>query len=231
MALKLIIESRFNENQILDYLIENDKQSGTKHFFIEGPFVQTNVPNRNGRVYPKQLMIEAVELYIKDRLDKQKGIRSYGELGHPDGVEINPDRISHYTLNLSWIGNDCMGKAEILDTPMGRIVQTILEKKLKLATSTRGLGALNDTPGKDGAKQVQSYEMIASDIVIDPSAPQGFVNGILENKEYIIKNDENSGSRVIVECYNKLEQNLEVLPKHNKNEHFATALKKFLQGI
>lgn len=230
MALKLIVESRFNEDQQLDYLIES-QQDGIRKYLIEGPFVQTNVPNRNGRVYPKDLMISAVDDYIKDRLDPTKGIRSYGELGHPDGVEINPDRISHYTQSLNWVGNDCMGKAEILDTPMGKIVMTILEKKLKLATSTRGLGSLSEAAGRDGAKEVESYEMIASDIVIDPSAPQGFVNGILENKEFIIKNDNETGVRRIVECYNKLEKDVSVLPKHNRDEHFADALTKFLKGI
>lgn len=231
MGLKLIVESQFNEEQQLSYLVERNDKTQQKSYFIEGPFVQCNVPNRNGRVYPKDLMIPSVEEYVKDRLDQSRGIRSYGELGHPEGVEINPDRISHYTVNLEWVGNDCKGKAEILDTPNGRIVMTILEKNLKLATSTRGLGSLSENTGKDGAKLVDSYEMIASDIVIDPSAPQGFVNGILENKEYIIKNDNSSGAKRIVECYNGLEKDLEILPTHNRNEHFGTALQKFLNGI
>jgi len=229
MALKLIVESRFDENLKLDYLIEQAKDTGIRKYMIEGPFVQCNVANRNGRNYPKDLMVKSVEAYITDRLDPKKGIRSYGELGHPDGVEINPDRISHYTTNLEWRGNDCMGKAEILDTPNGRIVMTILEKNLKLATSTRGLGSLSERADQNGSKMVDSYEMIASDIVIDPSAPQGFVNGILENKEYIIKDD--FGTKRIVECFQRLENDLQILPKHDRDEHFATALKKFLKGI
>lgn len=231
MGLKLIVESQYSEEQQLNYLIEKNDKTQMKSYYIEGPFVQCNVPNRNGRVYPKDLMMESVEEYTKDRLDNSRGIRSYGELGHPEGVEINPDRISHYTVNLDWIGNDCMGKAEVLDTPNGRIVMTLLEKKLKLATSTRGLGSLSETHGKDGAKLVDSYEMIASDIVIDPSAPQGFVNGILENKEFIIKNDNDTGVKRIVECYNGLEKDLEILPNHNRKEHFASALQKFLKGF
>jgi len=228
MALKLIVESRFDESQKLDYLIEDDKETKKRNYFIEGPFVQTNVKNRNGRIYPKELMEEAVAEYIKDRLDPQKGIRSYGELGHPDGVEINPDKISHYTTILNWVGNDCMGKAKVMDTPNGRIVKTILEDNLKLATSTRGLGQLANQNQNDNT--VVAYEMIASDIVVDPSAPQGFVNGILENKEYIIQGAEN-GQKRIVECYEGLERDVSYLPNRDRNTHFANALEKFLRNI
>lgn len=230
MALKLIVESKYNESQQLDYIIERAKDpSKPSVYMIEGPFVQCNIANRNGRVYPLELMVESVENYIKDRLDQTKGIRSYGELGHPDGVEINPDRVSHYTTELRWTGNDCMGKAKILDTPNGRIVKTILDEKLKLATSTRGLGSLSENNNTD-AKIVDSYEMIASDIVIDPSAPQGFVNGILENKEFIIKNDEN-GCKRIVECYDRLENAVADLPKHDQKDFYLRELTKFLNGI
>lgn len=230
MALKLIVESKYNESQQLDYIIERAKDpSQPSVYMIEGPFVQCNVPNRNGRIYPIELMEKAVDEYVKDRLDPTKGIRSYGELGHPDGVEINPDRVSHYTTELKWVGNDCMGKAKILDTPNGKIVQTILNEKLKLATSTRGLGSLSENSGSD-AKMVDSYEMIASDIVIDPSAPQGFVNGILENKEFIIKSDEN-GTKRIVECYDRLESAVSDLPKHDRNDFYLKELTKFLNGI
>lgn len=229
MALKLIVESQYNESQQLDYIIERAKDpTKPSVYMIEGPFVQCNVPNRNGRVYPKELMMEAVDAYKKDRLDNSKGIRSYGELGHPDGVEINPDRICHYTTELDWSGNDCMGKAKILDTPNGRIVMTILDERLKLATSTRGLGSLSESGGD--AKLVDSYEMIASDIVIDPSAPQGFVNGILENKEFIIKNEEN-GTKRIVECYERLENGVASIPKHDRDDYFRKELTKFLNGI
>lgn len=233
MSLKLIVESNFNNYDVqYDYLIEADEKSGARKYFIEGPFVQTEIANRNRRVYGRQLMEQCVRDYISDRLDPRKGIRSYGELGHPEGVEINPDRISHYTTKLDWVGNDCMGKAEILDTPMGKIVQTILEKGLRLATSTRGLGALNDNPNHDGSRNVDSYEMIASDIVIDPSAPQGYVEGILENKEYIVQGND-KGQKVFVECFDRMESQLSDLPRHSGLRHdtFDVALKNFLSGI
>lgn len=230
MALKLMVESNFQNQEVqYDYLIESLDKGG-KSYHIQGPFIQTNVANRNRRVYPRELMESVVADYKKDRLDPTKGIRSYGELGHPDGVEINPDRISHFTKSLDWHGDNCIGNAEILDTPMGRICMTILEKGLRLATSTRGLGALSESPTNDGARMVETYEMIASDIVIDPSAPQGFVEGILENKEFIIKNE---GNNRIVECYDLLEAKMYTLPRKSKDrkEHFGSALEKFLRDL
>jgi len=232
MTLRLFVEAKEFDVRPVDVIIESvKKEDGTsdKSFYIEGPFVQCNVKNRNGRNYPKQLMEQCVAKYMHERMNPQFGFRSYGELGHPDGVEINLDKVSHYIQELKWQGNDCLGKAKILKThPMGRIVQTFLEEKLRLGTSTRGLGALSEQESKDGSKMVESYEMIASDIVADPSAPQGFVNGILENKEYIIQDNG-----VIVECYNILENNLSSLPKDTnlRNKLFINQLEKFLENF
>jgi hypothetical protein len=232
MALRLIIEAKEFDVCPIDCLIEQKQRedgSVDKTYFIEGPFVQCNVKNRNGRNYPKELMEQCVAKYMAERMNPKFGFRSYGELGHPDGVEINLDKVSHYIQELKWVGNNCMGKAKVLTShPMGRIVQTLLEEKLRLGTSTRGLGALSEHESPDGSRMVQSYEMIASDIVADPSAPQGFVNGILENKEYIVQ--ENG---VIVECYAGLEKALSVLPKDSelKNKLFLEAFEKFLKDF
>jgi hypothetical protein len=231
MTLKLIVESNYQNLDVsLDYLIEA-QQSGQKTYCIQGPFVQCNKKNGNKRIYPLELMQQCIGSYVKERMNPNQGFRSFGELGHPEGVEINPDRISHYTKELQWHGDDCIGKAEILDTPMGRIVMTILDKKLRLATSTRGIGGLDDKENRDGSKNVIKYLMIASDIVIDPSAPQGFVEGILENKKFIIK-DENQNQR-IVECIDNMEQSVISLPRKSdfRKETFYQALKKFLNEI
>lgn len=229
--LKLIIEAKDYDIKPVDVIIESVKQEDNtykKQFFIEGPFVQTNIKNRNGRKYPLELMRECVEKYKIERMNP-KGFRSFGELGHPDGVEINLDRVSHYTTQLEWRGNDCIGKAEILvENPCGRIVQTFLEKKLIVGTSTRGLGSLSETVNPDGSKTVDGYEMIASDIVADPSAPQGFVDGILENKEYIIKDNG-----IIVECYNNLERMVSSLPRKSddRNALFLNAFQTFIKNL
>lgn len=230
--LKLIVEAKDFDILPIDVVIESVQQetgSSKKQYYIEGPFIQTETKNRNGRKYPRQLMEECVQKYVNERMNPHSGFRSYGELGHPEGVEINLDRVSHYTTKLEWKSNNCIGKAEILtENPCGKIVQTFLEKKLRLGVSTRGLGSLSDNQNNDGSKNVDSYEMIAIDIVADPSAPQGFVEGILENKEYIIKD-----GGVIVECYNNLEANLKSLPKHSddKNKLFLDAFQKFLKDF
>lgn len=228
--LKLIVEAKNFELCPFDVITESKKmEDGTidKQIFIEGPFVQTEIKNKNGRNYRKNTMKNVIAKYMAERMNPQLGFRSYGELGHPDGVEINLERVSHYTTSLEWQGNNCIGKAEILtDNAPGRMVKTFLEKKLRLGTSTRGLGALSDHLNEDGSKDVDSFEMIASDIVADPSAPQGFVDGIMENREYIIKDNG-----VIVECYTNLDRTLSSLPNksEDRNKLFLSAFENFLK--
>lgn len=230
--LKLFTEAKDYDLRPVDTIIESIKgEDGVigKTYYITGPYIQTESKNRNGRRYRLQRMVECVQKYVNDRMNPAFGYRSYGELGHPEGVEINLDRVSHYTTNLEWNGNDCIGKSEIItENPCGRMVETFLKKKLRLGVSTRGLGALADKANPDGSKDVDSYEMIAIDIVADPSAPKGFVDGILENKEYIIKD-----GGVIMECYNNLERTVSNLPVHsdNKNKLFLNAFEKFLKDF
>jgi hypothetical protein len=232
--LRLIVEAKNFDAAPLTALYETVKDEVTgateKKYYITGPFVQTNVKNRNGRVYPKQLMEACVEKYKNERMNPKTGYRSFGELGHPDGVELNLDKVSHYITELNWQGNDCIGKAKILTgNPSGRIVQTFLDEGcLRIGSSTRGLGVLAEQASQDGSKQVQQYEMIASDIVADPSAPQGFVQGILENKAYII--GENG---LITECYDALEKSVSVLPKDSelRKALYLIELNKFLKNM
>ncbi len=228
--LKLIVEAKdLNPFETMTETIKLDDGTTDKQYFITGPFVQTEIKNRNGRNYRKHIMTEVIAKYIAERMNPKVGFRSFGELGHPDGVEINLDRVSHYTTNLDWQGNNCIGKAEIIvDNPSGKLVKTFLQKKLKLGTSTRGLGALADDQNPDGSKDVESFEMIASDIVADPSAPQGFVDGIMENKEYIIKD-----GGIIVECYNNIQRTLSALPmkSEQRNKLFLSAFEKFLKDL
>lgn len=199
-----------------------------QNYFIEGVFIQSEAKNRNGRNYPKNLMEQCVKKYINERM-QPGGLRSFGELGHPDGVEINLDKVSHYVTELNWVGNDVIGKAKILTSnPCGRMVQTFLDEELVIGVSTRGLGSLAKMESRDGSKKVESYEMIAIDIVADPSAPKGFVDGILENKDYIIKNDG-----IIVECYNNFERNISSLPvkSSDKEKFLIEAIEKFMVEI
>ena len=159
-------------------------KNGKKSHFIEGVFLQGEIKNRNGRMYPiSTLQREAVN-YNKKYIEKG---RALGELGHPDGPTINLDRVSHLITSLKQEGNNYVGKARLLDTPMGNIAKNLVDEGVKLGVSSRGLGTIRE---RDGVKVVMDDFMLATaaDIVADPSAPDAFVNGIMEGKEWIYNN-------------------------------------------
>ena len=159
-------------------------KNGRKNHFIEGVFLQGEIKNRNGRMYPiSTLQREAVN-YNKKYIEKG---RALGELGHPDGPTINLDRVSHLITSLKQEGNNYIGKARLLDTPMGNIAKNLIDEGVKLGVSSRGLGTIRE---RDGVKVVMDDFMLATaaDIVADPSAPDAFVNGIMEGKEWIYNN-------------------------------------------
>ena len=165
----------------LRYLTE--EKNGEKKYMIEGIFMQAESKNRNGRVYPKNVLESATDKYQKEQV---KTGRAVGELGHPDSPTINLDRVSHKITELNWDGNNVIGKAEILETPMGQIVRGLMDGEVQLGVSTRGMGSLKQS----GGKTVVSDDFILStvDIVQDPSAPDAFVNGIMEGVEYFVEN-------------------------------------------
>lgn len=230
--MKLITEGNFpNFKGIVDTLIKEDKETGRRETRITGPFIQTEVQNRNGRVYDKTKMQEAVNRYIEDRMQPGSKFRSFGELGHPEGVEINLHRISHYIESLEWRGSDVYGVAKTIDTEYGRIANTILREGLQLGVSSRGLGELGNGP--KGENLVIEFELIAVDIVADPSAPQGFVDGILENKEYIIeggKYTEKSLERS-TRAFSNLEKDLKSIPRHDKDQYLINKIRNFFQNL
>jgi hypothetical protein len=175
--MKLITET----TEQVSFLTELNEETGKKSYFIEGPFLQSNITNRNGRMYPKEIMQKEVVRYTKENIDKK---RAYGELGHPDGPTINLDRVSHMIVGLKESGDNFIGKARILDTPMGRIVRELIDEGANLGVSSRGLGSLKE---KNGINEVQDDFMLATaaDIVADPSAPDAYVRGIMEGKEWV----------------------------------------------
>jgi hypothetical protein len=175
--MKLITET----TEQVSFLTELNEETGKKSYFIEGPFLQADITNRNGRMYPKEIMQKEVLRYTKENIDKK---RAYGELGHPDGPTINLDRVSHMIVGLKEDGNNFIGKAKILDTPMGRIVRELIDEGANLGVSSRGLGSLKE---KNGINEVQDDFMLATaaDIVADPSAPDAYVQGIMEGKEWV----------------------------------------------
>ena len=166
----------------VQYITEaNDK--GEKNVFIEGVFMQAEKENRNKRIYPKQVLAEATAKYVKEQV---KSGRAVGELNHPEGPQINLDKVSHRITELNWEGNNVVGKALILDTPMGKIVKGLVEGGVKLGVSSRGMGTVEEKEGKTYVKD--DYVLSTVDIVQDPSAPAAFVNGIMEGVEWIWEN-------------------------------------------
>lgn len=159
-------------------------EGGAKNYYITGVFMQANKQNRNGRVYPAEILEREVKRYSDTYITSN---RAFGELGHPDGPTINLDRVSHMIKELYRDGDNFVGKAKIMDTPMGRIVKNLMDEGARLGVSSRGMGSLKQS---NGVNIVQSdfYLSTAADIVADPSAPDAFVDGIMEGKEWIWDN-------------------------------------------
>ena len=178
--MKLISEEATN----VEFLTEATK-SGGKNYFIEGIFMQANKKNRNGRVYPTEILQKEAKRYTEEFIKKK---RAFGELGHPDGPTVNLERVSHMIEELEEVDQNFMGRAKILDTPYGKIVKSLIDEGAQLGVSSRGMGSLKS--GKDGISEVQGdfYLATAADIVADPSAPDAFVHGIMEGKEWIWDN-------------------------------------------
>src|SRR6056300_1207003 len=166
-------------------VLTEETADGKKSLFIEGIFLQGNIQNRNGRRYNADILEKEVGRYVNESVSKG---RAYGELGHPDGPGINLDRVSHIITELRRDGDNFIGKAKISSTPMGQIAAGLIEDGAQLGVSSRGMGSLKE--GKDGVMEVQNdfWLATAADIVADPSAPDAFVNGIMEGVEWVWNN-------------------------------------------
>jgi hypothetical protein len=176
--MKLIRE----EVEAIEVLYE--EKNGKKHFYIQGPFLQGDIKNRNGRIYESKILAKEVGRYNEEYISKN---RAMGELGHPDGPTVNLDRVSHKITSLKQEGSNFIGKAKILETPMGRIAGALLNDGVTLGVSSRGMGSLTQ---RNGINYVGEDFMLATaaDIVADPSAPDAFVQGIMEGKEWVWDN-------------------------------------------
>ncbi len=164
-------------------LVTEATEDGKKNYFIEGVFMQSNKPNRNNRIYERNILFNEAKRYIKTYVNEN---RAFGELNHPQGPTVNLDRVSHIIKEMKEDGDNLMGKAKIMDTPMGKIVQNLMDEGAKLGVSSRGMGSLKE---RNGINEVQKDFMLSAvDIVADPSAPDAFVNGIMEGREWIWDN-------------------------------------------
>ena len=215
--MKLITE--YVENNL--EVIAEQKKNGDKNYFIEGVFMQSNKKNRNGRVYEKATLENAVEKYVSEQV---KTGRAVGELNHPEGPTVNLDKVSHKINDLHWQGNDVVGKASILKTPMGKIVEGLLEGGVKLGVSSRGMGSL---VSKNGAQYVGDDFMLSTiDIVQDPSAPSAFVNGVMEGVEWVWDNGLIRQQDIEV-----IETEIKRAPRKDLHEAEIRAFKNFLSKI
>ena len=178
--MKLICE--VNEQDV-EYITEA-KENGQKDYKIKGVFMQGEIKNRNGRVYPMQVLDEQVKKYTDNYVNQN---RAYGELGHPSGPTINLERVSHMITDLTKEGNNYIGEAKIMDTPYGKIVKNLMDEGAKLGVSSRGMGSLKQN-GNSQVVQKDYHLATAADIVADPSAPDAFVEGIMEGKEWVWDN-------------------------------------------
>ena len=203
--------------------IVESKLGKGKEYFIEGIFLQSELKNRNGRMYPESVMDNEVGRYIKESVDKN---RAYGELGHPDTPSINLDRVSHMIVSLRKEGTNYIGKAKILETPMGMIARGLLDGGANLGVSSRALGSLQTN--NEGVQIVQDDFMLstAADIVADPSAPDAFVRGIMESKEWVFVD-----GKFVEQHIEEAQRSIRKASSRNLQEAKIYAFQKFLSKI
>ena len=212
--MKLIAE--YTEDQ-LEVVTEATKDGGKK-YAIEGVFMSAEQKNRNGRIYPRPVMENAVGKYVNEQVAKGRAV---GELNHPEGPTVNLDKVSHKIESLTWSGNDVVGKATILETPMGQIVKGLLDGGVKLGVSTRGMGSLES---RGGVMMVKGdFLLNAVDIVQDPSAPSAFVNGVMEGVEWVWNN-----GIIEPQAIEKIETEIKKAPRADLYETQVREFKNFL---
>ena len=205
----------------VEYICE-EKESGKKNYKIRGIFMQADVKNRNGRVYPMEILQKEVAKYNKNFIQEK---RAFGELGHPDGPTVNLERVSHMITSLKEDGKNFIGEAKIMSTPMGEIVKNLMDEGAKLGVSSRGMGSLDQ---KNGANYVRDdfYLATAADIVADPSAPNAFVEGIMEGKEWVW----NNGALIEAELV-EIRQKFDVKKRQRDAKVEALEFAKFLKRL
>lgn len=204
-------------------LVTESKLGKGKEYFIEGVFLQSELKNRNGRMYPESVMDKEVARYMQEQVENN---RAYGELGHPDNPQINLDRVSHLIVSLRKEGTNYIGKAKILETPMGQIARGLLDGGANLGVSSRALGSLK--MNEDGIQVVQDDFMLstAADIVADPSAPDAYVRGIMENKEWVFVD-----GKFVEKHIEEVKASIRKTSSRNLEEAKIVAFQKFLSKI
>ena len=205
----------------VEYITEASKD-GNKSYKIKGIFLQADIKNRNGRIYPMEILEKEVGKYNRNFIREK---RAYGELGHPDGPTVNLERVSHITTSLTPDGKNFIGEAKIMDTPMGKIVKNLMDEGCKLGVSSRGMGSLQQRNGANYVKD-DFYLATAADIVADPSAPNAFVEGVMEGKEWVWNNGALVESHVA-----ELRKKFDVKQRSRQSNVEALEFAKFLKSL
>ena len=214
--MKLITE------QIEEVKFLTEENNGKKNHYIQGVFLQGEIKNRNGRVYPIDILEREVGRYTEQNISKN---RALGELGHPEGPTVNLDRASHKIESLVREGNNYIGKAKILDTPMGQIAKSLLGEGVSLGVSSRGVGSLREMGGANYVRD--DYQLAtAADIVADPSAPDAFVEGIMEGKEWVWDNGLLKEQEI-----SSIKKGIDAATLYNLQERKVSAFEQFLKGL
>jgi hypothetical protein len=216
-AYNLLVEQPTYE---LKYLVEEQNRNSPSNMFIQGPFLMANEANRNKRVYPLEEMVKEVSRYDKEMI-KEK--RATGELNHPTSPEINLERACHIVTDLKQNGNIFEGKSKILSTPVGQVVRSLIMDGVKLGVSSRALGRVDQ---ENGVGKVSDFRLVAIDVVADPSVPTAFVNGILESKQWVLKDNGE-----LEAFYEKFEKGISNLPSKNKDQYLREQFVAFINAL
>lgn len=224
--MKLIKEINEEVHYIAEDILDEEGNKKGKNYFIEGIIMQGDIKNRNGRVYPSQVLVKEMNRYNENYVNKK---RAYGELGHPDGPTINLDRVSHMFTELKEDGTNVVGRAKVMDTPMGKIVKNLIDEGAQLGISSRGMGSLKKN--RQGIMEVQGDFMLATagDIVADPSAPDAFVQGIMEGVDWVY--DVAAQTWRAQNTFDEIEQEIKQMSKAELEEQAMAMFNKFIKSL
>jgi hypothetical protein len=220
MAYRLLVETPAPEEQF-EYILEEKNSKEAAKLFIQGPYMMYETVNKNQRIYSKDDMVKEVNRYVKEMVEPK---RAMGELNHPTSAEVDLERACHIVTNLRVENNYVMGKSQVLSTPMGQIVRSLINDGVKVGMSSRALGKLNEEAG--GINRVTDMRLVAIDCVADPSCPKAFVNGILESKQYVLKDDG-----YLEEVYNNFERSLLNLPRKDVQDYLKEQIINFFKVL
>jgi len=219
MALRLIVETP-QDNTNFEYIYEEKNHKEQPKLFISGPYMMCETVNKNKRIYSKEDMEKEVGRYVKEMVEPK---RAMGELNHPESADVNLANACHLVTNMKMDGNFVYGKSQVLSTPSGKIVESLIKDGVSVGMSSRALGELKE---ENGINKVTNMRLIAVDCVADPSCPKAFVNGILESKQYVLKSNGE-----LEEFFNAFEKKLTNLPKHDVNTFLKEQIVKFIKGL